>query len=252
MSKYASKDVGFMLLGGYSVLGATSKIEDTVSLNLNETPALGEADESYWSSGAKKTEVTQDGWFDDSVGSIHDSLVGLPVTALPMSIAPHGNVKGRMFDGYPSVQRVGYTKQIAVGDVQKAQGKYGIYYGKRVGTIVHELATESTAGNSDGAYVDLGVAGPGNGGGIFVHITAAGGTAAPTNITIGLRHSATSGSGYAAKIDTGVILFTAIPATSGLWVPFSGALNRYVSASWAYTGGTAPTVTFALGVYVAP
>jgi hypothetical protein len=187
MAKYASKDVGFMLLGGYSVLGAVSKIEDTVSLKLNETPALGETDESYWSGGAKQTELTQDGWFDDAVASVHDSLVTLPVLQLPLSIAPHGNVNGRKMDGYQAVQRVGYTVQTATSEVTKAQAKYGIWYGKKQATIFHALGTESTAGNSDGAYVDLGAAGSGNGGALFFHITAVTGT--PTNFTLALRHS---------------------------------------------------------------
>src|SRR5512139_4081615 len=119
MAKYASKDVGFALIGSYSMLGATSTFDDAVSLKLNETYSLGESDETYWSSGAKQTEITQEGWFDDVVLGWHNAFVNLDTTALPMTIAPHGNTintpaspaEGTAIDIYSSVQRVGYTVQ---------------------------------------------------------------------------------------------------------------------------------------------
>jgi hypothetical protein len=256
MGKYSSKDVGFLLLGGYNILGATSKIEDTVSLKLTETPVLGESDEGWWSSGAKMTEITQDGWFDDSVGSIHDSLVNLPVTALPLSFAPLGGANGAKCDVYPSVQRVGYTRQSTVGEVTKAQAKYGCYYGKKDCTVIHALGTETTAGNTDGpggAFVDLGASGAGtNGGAVVFHVTAVGGGAPPTAVTLKLRHSTTSGSGYADKATTSSIAATAIPSTSGEYITFTGTISRYISVAWSYTGGTTPSVTFAAAIYVAP
>jgi hypothetical protein len=253
MSKYSSKDVGFFLLGGFSILGAVSTIEDTVELKLNETPALGEADESYWSSGARKTTVTQDGWFDDSAGSIHDAFVGLSSVALPMSIAPHGNTKGLQMDCYQSVQRVNYTVQTAVGDVSKAKGEYGVWYGKKPMTIVHALSTETTAGNTDATYVDLGATGGGTNGGAFaVHITALTGC---TNATLSLRHCATSGGSYQAISPTATaVLPASVPggADAGQYVTFTGTINRYVSVGWAYSVPSSPSITFALGVYVAP
>src|SRR5512137_1137758 len=101
MAKYPSSSVGFHLLGGYSLLGAESKYEDTVELNLGEAYVLGDADEAYWSSGQKKTTVTQEGYFDDATNSVHAALKDLPVLALPMTIAPHGNTDTASVDIYP-------------------------------------------------------------------------------------------------------------------------------------------------------
>lgn len=255
MAKFSSKDVGFFLLGGYSILAATSKIEDTVELNMTETPVLGESDEGWWSSGAKKTTVEQDGWFDDSTGSIHEALVALPVTALPMSLAPKGNTNGLTFDGYQSVQRVGYDVVTTVGEVTKAKGRYGIWYGKKEGIIVHALGTESTAGNSDSLDVMLtsGASPAGtNGGAIFTHVTATGGGTPPTNVIFALRDSA-DGITYTDKSTAYATITTAsVPADSATYYAFTGTIKKYASVAWSYTGGASPTVTFFVGVYVAP
>lgn len=257
MAKYSSKDVGMFLLGSYSMLGAVSKIEDTVTLKLNETYSLGEADESYWSSGAKQTEVTQEGWFDDATGSVHSAFVGLSNVALPMSLTPHGNTvapagSGTLQDIYPSVQRVGYTVQVSVGDVTKAQGRYGVWYGKKGGKIAFPLQTKTTAGNNDtdpdnpiSASQPAGT----NGGYAVLHITALSGC---TNCTITLRHS-TDGTTYSDK--QAFSSFTPTDVTNGIaaaYITLTGTINKFTGASWAYTGASTPSVTFAIGVFVNP
>jgi hypothetical protein len=240
-----------MLLGGFTMLAMTSKIEDVVELKLGEAYVLGDADEAYWSSGARKTTVTQEGYFDDAVNGIHEALKDLSVVALPMSIAPHGNVNGRKIDIYQSVQRVGYVRQATVGDITKANGEYGIYYGKVGGYIVHALGSEGAAGNSDTLDVDLGTQPmTANGGAIVLHVTELSGC---TNCTITLRHSS-DGISYTDKQACSPVTPANVPAdaAAGQYVTFTGTLNRYVSASWAYTGASGPSVTFMLGVYPAP
>jgi len=247
MAKYSSKDVGFHLLGGYSLLGVDSKYDDAVELRLNETDTLGQADEEFWSSGAKKTEITQDGWYDDAVGSIHDAFRDVPVTAIPMSIAQHGNVNGRMFDSYQSVQRIGYTVQLATSEVTKAQARYGIWYGKKQACLIHALGAKTTAGNTDSLDVQMPAAGT-NGGYFIVHVTAVVG--ASGSVTIELRDGGALGTTYTPKVNTGAIAFASVPGTSAIWVPFTGNLGPYVSVAWSYS--TLTGVTFAAGAYVAP
>jgi hypothetical protein len=260
MAKYASKDVGFALLGSYSMLGATSKFDDSVELVLNETYALGETDESFWSSGAKKTEIVQEGWFDDVVLGWHNAFVDLNVTPLPMTIAPHGNVinipaapaAGTEIDIYQSMARVGYTVQMATSEVTKMQARYGCWYGKKRGKLVAPLALRTTAGNTDTDDAKCAVAQPAgtNGGAAVLHITTLTGT--PTNVTVTLRHSV-DGVTYADK--QAFNAFTPAQVAAGnaaQYMTFTGQINSWVSAAWAYTGGTTPNVTFAVGVYVAP
>lgn len=262
MAKYSSKDVGFALLGSYSMLGATSKFDDTVTLKLNETYALGESDEMYWSSGAKQTEIVQEGWFDDAVLGWHNAFVNLDVVALPMTIAPHGNAinvpaapaAGTSIDIYQSMARVGYTVQVATSEVTKMQARYGCWYGKKGGKLVAPLVLRTTAGNLDTDDAKCAVAQPAgtNGGAAVLHITTMGGGTPPTNCTITLRHS-TDGITYADK--QAFSAFTPANVAAGIasqYMTFTGQINSWVSAAWAYTGGATPNVTFAVGVYVAP
>lgn len=254
MAKFSSKDVGFALIGSYSILGAISTFDDAVTLKLNETYALGETDESFWSSGAKQTEITQEGWYDDAVGSLHQAFVGassLPVLALPLSVAPHGNANAARFDCYPSVQRVGYTVQLATSEVTKAQARYGCWYGKRESYIVHALGTEGAAGSSDTLDVHPYLTNTSNGGAVVLHVTALSGCA---NCTITARHS-TDGVTWADKQAFSPVTPTNVTdgaAAAGQYITTTGTMNQYWSVSWAYGTPSSPSVTFMVGVYRAP
>jgi len=232
MSKYSSKDVGFFLLGGYSLLGSTSKIEDTVELKLTETYVLGDADEAYWSSGAKKTDVTQEGWFDDATNSVHEAFKSLPVLALPMTIAPHGNTGGAVIDIYQSVQRVGYDVLLAVPEVTKAVGRYGVWYGKKNGKIAAPLAVRTAAGSTDSDDVTITASQPAgtNGGAVVLHMTELSGCA---SCTVTFRHS-TDGVTYADKQAFSAVALADVPAgaNAGQYIALTGQINKWVSIAW--------------------
>ena len=251
MAKYSSKDVGFFLLGGYSLLGSTSKIEDVVELKLNETYVLGDADEAYWSSGAKKTDVTQDGWFDDATNSVHEAFKTLPVLALPMSIAPHGNTNGAAVDLYPSVQRVGYDVQLAVPEVTKAVGRYGVWYGKKPAYCIHYLAAE-TSTDSDNESLDIHPfsSNKSNGGAQVLHVTALSGCA---SVTITTSHS-TDGATWAPKQAFTNVAPADVPAgaNAGQYIALTSTMNQYWAVHWTFNTPTSPSCTFTVAVYQAP
>jgi hypothetical protein len=148
--------------------------------------------------------------------------------------------------------RVGYTVQVATSEVTKMQARYGCWYGKKRGKLVAPLATRSTAGNTDSDDAKCSVAQPAtmNGGAMVLHVTALTGT--PTNVTVTLRHSV-DGTTYADKTAFSAITPAQVVAGNGSqYLALTGQINSFVSAAWAYTGGTTPTATFAVGVYIAP
>lgn len=250
MAKYASSQVGFHLLGGYSLLGAESKYEDTVELNLGEAYVLGDANEAYWSSGQKKTTVTQEGYFDDAVNSVHEALKDLPVLALPMTIAPHGNTDLAEVDIYPSVQRVGYTRQLQVNDITKASGEYGIWYGKRPGKIIHYLNTRTSSSDNEALDLRPFTSNTSNGGAIVLHVTQFSGA---TSLTIVARHSP-DGNTYTTKHTFTNVTPSDVPggANAGQYAVLSGTMNQYWAVQWTFNTPTSPTATFAVAVYQAP
>jgi len=251
MAKYSSKDCGFHLLGGYSMLGSDSKIEDVVELKLGEAYVLGDSDEAYWTSGAKKTTVTQEGYFDDATNGVHEALKDLPVLALPMSIAPHGNTNAAAIDVYQSVQRVGYTKQFAVGDIIKANGEYGIWYGKKRSHIIHALGAETTStGDNESLDIHPFAGNTSNGGAMVLHVTALSGCA---TVTIGAYHS-TDGGTYTLKQAFTNVAPADVPggANAGQYVALTSTMNQFWAVHWTFNTPSSPSCTFMVAVYQAP
>jgi len=251
VAKYSSAQCGFFLIGGYSLLATTSKIEDVVQLKLGETYVLGDADESLWSSGAKQTTVTQEGYFDDATNSIHEALKDLPVLALPMSIAPHGNTNAAAIDLYQSVQRVGYTRQLTVGDITKANGTYGIWYGKKPAYIIHALAEETTStGDNESLDVHPFASNKSNGGAMVLHVTELSGCA---SITIGAYHS-TDGGTYTLKQAFTNVALADVPggANAGQYAALTSTMNQYWAVHWTFNTPATPKCKFTVAIYQAP
>lgn len=239
MTKYASKDCGFLLVGPYNLLSTAGKVEDGTTLKVSDITPLGTDEEVWFSGGVRNNTFTQEGWFDDAANSIHDALKGLPASSLPFMFAPNGNTAGAPMWGFSRVERVNYTRQLSAGEVTKANAEYACN-GREEGVIVHTLSTQTGDGNGDGAYLDLGAGGYASGGSVYEAITAI--TGSPTNVTITLRHSADHITFVAAVTMTAATVASAERKTT------ASAINRYVSWGVAFSGGTAPSVTFALGV----
>jgi hypothetical protein len=249
MTKYASKDVAFFVIGGYNVLGATTKIEDISSLKLTEALALGDTDEGWFSSGVRHNEVTQEGWFDDSSGSSHELLVNLPVVGLPMAFAPNGGTLGKQVVCFTEVQRVGYDVQLSVGEVTKANGVYGISGDRQEGLIVAPFISRTTAGNTDTTYLDLGA--PVTNGVTYYGIVTALTLGGYTSLDLALRHSSDHitfvSRSTLAGYDAGDF------RTKTQYEYVSGATYQYVSLGWSWSGaGSGQSFTGAMFIYVHP
>jgi hypothetical protein len=244
MTKYASSDCGFFCLGPNNCLSALGKIIEGATKPTTDTTPLGVDEEEFHQKGRIQRTLTQEGWFDDSAGSVHDALSGLPAVDLPLLMAHKGNVAGRVAIGYAVINRVGYDIQLQEGDVTLAKAEYTPGGDREEAIIVMPLAARAAAGNTDATYVDLGAAGGPSGGAVYEAVTALT-LSGYTNAIHKLRHS------------TDHITFTPLVTMTAVTVPAAerkttaSAINRYVSGSWEYTGsGASPTVTSALAVHL--
>jgi hypothetical protein len=244
MTTYNSADCGFFCLGPYNCLSAIGKIIEGASKPTSEVTPLGVSAEAYHQKGRVARTLTQEGWFDDSAGSVHTALNNLPTTNLPLLMAHKGNVTGRKAIGFDVIHSVGYEIQLQEGDVTLAKAEYAIASLREEVILVMPLAARTTAGNTDATYVDLGVAGGANGGAVYEAVTALT-LDGYTNAVHKLHHSADH------------ITFTPLVTMTAVIVPgaerktTATAIERYVSASWEYTGsGTSPSVTSVLGVHL--
>ena len=244
MSKYNSADCGFFCVGPYNCLSAIGKIVETASKPTTETTPLGVDWEQFWQKGRVARTLIQEGWFDDSSGSVHDALKDLPAVDLPLLFAPRGNVAGKKAVGYAVINRVGYDIQLQEGDVTLAKAEYTPGGVREEPVIVMPLALRTTGANTDASYVDLGAAGGPSGGAVYESVTTLtlGGY---TNAILKLRHSSDH------------ITFAPLVTMTAVTVPIAerkttvSAILQYVSGSWEYTGaGTGQSNTSVLGVHL--
>lgn len=244
MTQRSSKDVGFLLIGGRSVLGAPlTNIQETRQRLNEQIDGLGDSTDKWKPVGVRTFELSQEGFYSDGVGGLHEALEQTDPQVL--MYAPVGNVIGRDFVGISGVRTV-YERLPARGEFHKANATYRSDQAhEELGKsrVSAPLEARTTTGPTDTAPDDWGAAST-DGGTAFLGVSALNLDGA-TNLTVSIRHS-TDDITYAD-----LVTFTVVTAA-----PFSerkeiaGTINRYTLTRHQFTGvpGAAKTATFATGL----
>lgn len=156
MSKYGSDDVAFFLIDGYSVLGSTTEIADDKEAILEETDPLGASWVEKESTGLKRGEITQNGFFDDATDGINDALSEQQGLSRILSYGIEGNLKAKQFIGFAGGMQINYNRITSRGELHKANAKYLSSGAVEDGHILHELAIVTAAGDTESLAVDAG------------------------------------------------------------------------------------------------
>lgn len=242
MAKYGSDKVAFLLVDGYSILGANTDVDWTVEATLEETHALGDAWVGQSFVGLRRGTLQQKGFYDDAAGSNNDALVSTNGTSRILCIGIEGNTIGKQFTGFSGAMQAHYKRIAARGTLHKAEAQYSGDGVVEDGKILHTLSTEtSAASTTDATPVDNG-ASTANGGSAYFEVTALtlGGY---TNSILRVRHSADNIT-YVNLLSAAVI--TASPNAQRVTV--AGTVNRYLSSSFGYTGaGAGQSIRFMIG-----
>lgn len=243
MTLRASKDVGFLLVGGRDVLGVVTSLSDTEEAIVEETTALGAADDTWAYVGLTKWSLDQDGFYDDGAGSGNEAaeLSGAQV----LMYAIEGNTIGLEHLGVSAVRTI-YTRGPARDQMHKAQVQYRAAAGPERGQVSAPLATRTTIGPADTASDNWGAGNaPSTGGAVgYLAVTALdldGGTA----LQVTIRDSDDD------ITFADLIAFTAVaaaPAAERKTV--AGDVERYTLTRWEFTGtpGGSQTSRFATGL----
>ena len=241
MAKYSSKDTVF-LIDGYNVLGVTTQVDHAVEALTEETTPFGAEWETHEYIGLKRTEFSQQGFFDDAASSVNDALSGKQGESRIVCFGIEGNTIGRKFTGFRGVMHSKYTR---IGSRENLHRANADYLGNGVtedGRIIHALTARTADGDTEATPVDNAAA------------TAAGGSAylqvsaltldGYTDLTVVVRESA---DGIAWNDLT---TFTAVALAPGKErKAIVGNIKRYLAVSYEFTGiGTSPTATFFVGV----
>lgn len=189
MSNYSSKDVGFILVDGFSLLGSVTSIQDSVEAILQEITALGDAWARFASTGIRKGALSQSGFYDDAAGQVNQALVDTEVGATRVFCYNlNDNVIGQSFVGFAGAIEAKYERGIAMEKFHTANATYSPSGNIENGVILHALVAETAAGDTKASSVDHTI----DPRAVAIPITSAS-VANPTVITTPVPHGLVSG-----------------------------------------------------------
>lgn len=235
MTKYASQDVSFYLIGGYSLLGDVTELGYAKEAETKDDTVLGNAWRSHAANGLKMGEFTQNGFFNDTADRIHDALkAGSGVSRVGL-LALEGGAIGDKVIGFEGLLQMKYERSTALGEWVGAQGSYQVSGAIEEGEILHALGAETANGETEASSLDNAASSSDGGAGIIqlTEITLD----SATNLVGKVIHSADD----ATFAD--LVTFTALTERGAERVAVTGTVNRYVASKWAFTGGAGASTT---------
>lgn len=158
MSQYSSKDIGFVLIDGYNVLGTLTTLQDSVEAIIQESTTFGVGWASFVSTGVRKGALSQGGYFDDAAGSVHDALNGTDLSSVGASRVMvynlEGNTVGAHFIGYGGAFEAKYEKVLALEKLHIANAVYNPSDAVELGQVLKTYAAVTAAGDTTATSVD--------------------------------------------------------------------------------------------------
>jgi hypothetical protein len=154
--KHGSQDIAFFLVDGRNVLGVLTSVNDAVEATTEETSPLGP--DGAWQSnrpvGTKKAELSQDGFFDDAVGSIHDTLNEQQGVSRVVCYGVEGNAVNSGFTGYAGGYFSKYSRLSQRNQLHKANASYAIAGAVEDAVILHPYGARTADDDTEATPAD--------------------------------------------------------------------------------------------------
>lgn len=155
MAQYSSKDIGFILIDGYSVVGTSTTIQDSVEAILQSTMVLGASWDTFASVNVSRGTLQQSGYYNDAAGSINAALVGSIGATRVFTYNLEANTIGRRFVGFSGAVEAKYERVLALEKLHMANATYNPTGPVELGQVLHAHTAETTAtGNTQASSVD--------------------------------------------------------------------------------------------------
>ncbi len=235
MANYSSKDVGFLLVGGYSLLGQTTTITEDLSTILENTTSLGDAWHEFSPVGVSRASLSQGGFFDDTADSVNTALVTLAGTSRVLSYGVEGNTVGKKFVGFSGSIESKYERIASLNAVHRANASHSGSGIVEEGLILHALGARTADGDSTGADSIDNLASSANGGSAFLHVVAYSGF---TSVVFKVQDSSDDIS-Y-----TDLVTMTTVTAIGAERKTVAGTVKRHLACLWDVTGSGSVTFMF--------
>ena len=237
MSTYGPDDVGFILLGGYSLLGDSVEIRDKIEALTDDAHSLGDTWQEHAAVGLMRSEVSQKGYFNDTTNAIHTALNGNQGISSVFSYGVEGNTLGKKFIGYNGALVVDYERIASLDKLHRISVTYRGNGQVDEGLILHVLGAETSDGDSEGSPTSVDNGGSSADGGVgFLHVVAYSGF---TDVVFKIRDSSDD-STYAD-----LITFSTVTGIGAERATVAGTVDQYLAVSWDVTGSG--SVTFMVG-----
>lgn len=236
MAKYGSGSVGFLLVGGYSLLASdvfefNGPIEEAIAV---ESTGLGDSWVEHLPSGVRKLMMSQSGLFDDAANGVSDAFVDANQTERIVCVNLTGNTIGQKFIGIKGAFGMKVTRVGQRADLHRLNVEYRVTGAKDEGVILQALAAKTADWNTEGADSQDAGASSADGGAGYLQVSAFSGFSG----FIGkIRHSSDD-STYAD-----LITFTDVTsAPNAQRVTVSGTVNQHLAFDGNVTGTGSITV----------
>ena len=230
MTRRGSADVPFFLIDGFSVLGALTHIDVKAEAILEEVTALGDAWKVDAYVGVRQAEITQDGFYDDAVGDVHEALSTGPGVSRIMCFGLEGTATGAEFVGWAGAMQVDYQRIAKTKEFTKAKATYKSNGWVDHGKILRSLGTVTATAAATGTPVDNLVSS--TGAAAYLQYTSGG------ESEVSILHSSDDIT-YAT-----IISFACSTGTRGAnRQVVTGVIERYTAVNWS-TGAVSGTTSF--------
>lgn len=244
MAKIGSPDVGFILIGGYDLLGvsvtAFKMMHEAVT---EEETGSGDADENHAKVGLSRGSLELSGFYEDAAGKSDAALIAFGDRVV--LIAHRGNTIGKLAWGFAGAVEAVYNRVLAVAALHKANANFKMNGPIEVRhVILHTHSTESAAsGDTEGTSVDNSASSADGGAGIVgCEDLNLGGY---TDVTVKVRDSTDN------VVWADLVTFTNISAAkTATRKTVAGTVDRYLSMSWLFNGsGSGQSIKFAVSFH---
>lgn len=233
---FGAPDVGFVLLGGRSIRGYLTEIQDMEEAIVDETTALGDADDNWGKVGVNKSDVKILGIYNST-----DFVTAVEVSAdQELMYTLEGNTIGNEFTGIDAVKGI-ITRNTVRDQLHRLEASFKSATGLDKGVVMASHSAKTSASAATTTVDNAASSANGAVGYLGVSALTLGGY---TDITVKIRDS-TDDISFADLISFAAV--TAAPASERATV--TGTVNRYAHTTVTFGGsGSGETTTFAVGM----
>ena len=245
MAKIGSPDVGFVLLGGFNLLGVSvTAFEFLHMMETEEITGSGDKDEAHQKVGLKRGDLKMSGFYEDAAGLSDAAFISTGSDRVVL-IATEGNTVGKIAHGFAGAVEAVYNRILELATLHKADAEFKTSGPMERHVILHTHSSESAAsGNTEGTSVDNSASSALGGAGIVEceDLTLGG----YTDVTVKVRDS--TDDVVWADLVTFDVISAAKTATRKATASATETVDRYLSMSWLFNGsGSGQSIKFAVG-----